>query len=97
MECTVWTYTNAKRSLLANERSFVSFLSIIFFKVDQIHERKEFLNKMTALGKGKDYKTLIQTEISQRIREMEEIDRQRTQEANAAILEKLKREAPDKD
>lgn len=65
--------------------------------VDQIHERKEFLNKMTALGKGKDYKTLIQTEISQRIREMEEIDRQRTQEANAAILEKLKREAPDKD
>ena len=52
---------------------------------------------MTALGKGKDYKTLIQTEISQRIREMEEIDRQRTQEANAAILEKLKREAPDKD
>jgi len=60
---------------------------------DEIHERKEFLDKMIALGKGKDYKTLIQTEISQRIREMEEIDVQRTRETNAAILNKLRREA----
>lgn len=60
--------------------------------VDEIHERKQFLDKMTALGKGKNYKTLIETEISQRIREMEEIDRQKTRETNAAILEKLKRD-----
>jgi len=62
--------------------------------IDEIHERKQFLNKMTALGKGKNYKTLIETEISQRIREMEEIDRQRSRETNAAILEKLKRDNP---
>jgi len=62
--------------------------------VDEIHERKQFLDKMTALGKGKNYKTLIETEISQRIREMEEIDRERTRETNAAILEKLKRDNP---
>merc|ERR1719334_591902 len=66
--------------------------------VDEIHERKQFLDKMTALGKGKNYKTLIETEISQRIREMEEIDRQKTRETNAAILEKLKRDnAQDQD
>jgi len=58
--------------------------------VDEVYERKAFLDKMTALGKAKDYKTLIDTEISQRIREMEEIDRQRTQQVNDAIIDKMK-------
>ena len=60
--------------------------------MNEIQERKQFLDKMTALGKGKSYKTLIETEISQRIREMEAIDRQRMQETNAALFAKLKRE-----
>jgi len=58
--------------------------------VDEIEERKNFLSKMTALGKGKEYQTLIQTEISQRIREMEEIDRQKTREDNDALCQQMK-------
>jgi len=54
--------------------------------VEEIQERKEFLDKMTSLGQGKQYKTLIQTEISQRIREMEVIDRQRTLQLQSAMM-----------
>jgi len=60
--------------------------------MDEIQERKQFLDKMTSLGKGNSYKTLIETEISQRIREMEEIDRQQMRETNVALLAKLKRD-----
>ena len=63
-------------------------------QMDEIQERKEFLDKMTALGKGKSYKTLIETEISQRIREMEKIDKERTREDNAALIAKMKRDFP---
>jgi len=31
----------------------------------EIEERREFLNEMEAIGKGKEYRTKIQTEISQ--------------------------------
>lgn len=52
--------------------------------LNQIDERKEFLKDMENLGQGNNYRTIIQTEISQKIRELEIIDKQRTSE-----LEKL--------
>ncbi|XP_041474302.1 UPF0193 protein EVG1 homolog [Lytechinus variegatus] len=54
----------------------------------EIQERVEFLEDMRKLGKEKHYKTIINTEISQKIREMEVIDKQRTQQLKKAIAEK---------
>jgi len=65
--------------------------------MEEIQERKQFLDKMTALGKGKSYKTLIETEISQRIREMEDIDRERMRETNVALLAQMKRDTGHQD
>lgn len=54
---------------------------------NEIEERYVFLQEMESLGRGKKYKAMIQTEISQRIHEMEMIDKKRTLE-----LEKLRAE-----
>ncbi|XP_078388260.1 UPF0193 protein EVG1 isoform X1 [Cetorhinus maximus] len=54
---------------------------------NEIEERRVFLEQMESLGQGKDFRAIIQTEISQKIREMEEIDRRRNNE-----LEMAKRE-----
>ncbi|XP_051480388.1 UPF0193 protein EVG1 [Apus apus] len=48
--------------------------------VNEIQERKEFLAEMEALGQGKKYQSIILTEISQKIREMEIIDKKRSEE-----------------
>jgi hypothetical protein len=53
---------------------------------NEIKERSEFLAEMTALGKRKEYAAMIMTEISQKIREMEVIDKTRIKE-----LEDMKR------
>ncbi|CAF0748071.1 unnamed protein product [Brachionus calyciflorus] len=53
---------------------------------DEIKERVEFLETMTKLGKRKEYQAMIMTEISQKIREMELLDKTRIKE-----LEELKR------
>ena len=47
---------------------------------DEINDRRKFLYHMEKLGEGKDYRTLIVTEISQKIREMEVIDKKRSNE-----------------
>jgi len=39
-----------------------SFISTVF---QEIEERKAFLDEMEALGQGKQYRTIIATEISQ--------------------------------
>ncbi|CAF1088714.1 unnamed protein product [Adineta ricciae] len=44
----------------------------------EIEERKEFLEHMTALGKRREYQEVISNEIADKIREMEQIDRQRS-------------------
>ena len=44
----------------------------------EIEERKEFLEEMEALGKGEEYRARIMTEISQRVRELETMDKQRS-------------------
>ncbi|XP_072021351.1 UPF0193 protein EVG1 homolog [Amphiura filiformis] len=51
----------------------------------EIRERSEFLEDMRRLGKDKQYKAIISTEISQKVREMEIIDKQRTAQLQKAL------------
>uniref|UniRef100_A0A8C5ZQK8 Chromosome 22 open reading frame 23 n=1 Tax=Marmota marmota marmota TaxID=9994 RepID=A0A8C5ZQK8_MARMA len=53
--------------------------------VKEVQERKEFLDAMEALGQGKKYQGIILAEISQKLREMEDIDRRRTEELREAL------------
>ncbi|NXG54130.1 EVG1 protein, partial [Hemiprocne comata] len=48
--------------------------------VNEIQERREFLAEMEALGHGKKYRGIILTEISQKMCEMEIIDKKRSEE-----------------
>ncbi|XP_075283821.1 UPF0193 protein EVG1 isoform X2 [Opisthocomus hoazin] len=48
--------------------------------VNEIQERREFLAEMEALGQGKKYQSIILTEISQKMHEMEIIDKKRSEE-----------------
>ncbi|KAM6971880.1 UPF0193 protein EVG1 [Aplochiton taeniatus] len=54
--------------------------------LEEIEQRRQFLEEMTALGKGKNYQTLINTEISQKIRELEVIDKARSTDLRAQIM-----------
>ncbi|KAK3089632.1 hypothetical protein FSP39_005217 [Pinctada imbricata] len=53
----------------------------------EIEERRKFLNDMEKVGQGAKYKNIIETEISQMIREMEVIDKKRTTELERMIAE----------
>ncbi|XP_003783499.1 UPF0193 protein EVG1 [Otolemur garnettii] len=53
--------------------------------VKEIQERREFLADMEALGQGKQYRGLILAEISQKVREMEDIDHKRSEELRNAL------------
>ncbi|CAI9585889.1 unnamed protein product [Staurois parvus] len=55
--------------------------------VEEIQERWDFLTEMEALGRGRQYYNNINTEISQKLREMEIIDKQRS----AALREALQK------
>ncbi|KFV00538.1 UPF0193 protein EVG1, partial [Tauraco erythrolophus] len=48
--------------------------------VNEVQERREFLAEMEALGQGKKYRSIVLTEISQKMREMEIIDKKRSEE-----------------
>ncbi|RTG82191.1 uncharacterized protein DC041_0006615 [Schistosoma bovis] len=50
--------------------------------IDEINERSEFLTQMRKLGRLKEYQTTVETEISQLIREMEQIDLKRINQMN---------------
>ncbi|XDV36072.1 hypothetical protein PO909_005922 [Leuciscus waleckii] len=54
--------------------------------LDEIEDRRQFLEEMIALGKGDQYQHLINTEISQKICELEEIDRKRSEELRTLNL-----------
>ncbi|CAB1344528.1 unnamed protein product [Coregonus sp. 'balchen'] len=54
----------------------------------EIEERRGFLEEMTALGKGKQYHNIINTEISQKIHELEVIDKARSAELRTMMPEK---------
>ncbi|KAL4647865.1 UPF0193 protein EVG1 [Arapaima gigas] len=62
--------------------------------LDEIEERKQFLEEMTALGKGKYYRNIISTEISQKVRELEIIDQARCMELKMLMDSKEKAEKP---
>jgi hypothetical protein len=46
----------------------------------EIEDRKQFMRDMEAVGQGQQYQNIIHTEISQKIRELELIDKQRCKE-----------------
>ncbi|CAN0055241.1 unnamed protein product [Bubo scandiacus] len=48
--------------------------------MNEVQERREFLAEMEALGQGKKYRRIVLTEISQKMREMEIIDKKRSEE-----------------
>ncbi|NXR27356.1 EVG1 protein, partial [Cinclus mexicanus] len=48
--------------------------------INEIQERREFLAEMEALGQVKKYQGIILTEISQKLHEMETIDKKRSEE-----------------
>lgn len=51
----------------------------------EIEERREFLADMEKVGQGEKFRSLIETQISQAIREMELIDKKRTKELEELI------------
>ncbi|KAM5289139.1 UPF0193 protein EVG1 [Ctenodactylus gundi] len=53
--------------------------------VKEIQERRDFLDAMEALGQGRQYRGVILTEISQKTREMEDIDHGRREELRKAL------------
>ncbi|XP_045322027.1 UPF0193 protein EVG1 isoform X1 [Leopardus geoffroyi] len=53
--------------------------------VKEIQDRKEFLADMEALGQGRPYQGIILAEISQKLREMEDIDHKRSEELRKAL------------
>ncbi|KAM9324510.1 UPF0193 protein EVG1 [Gastrophryne carolinensis] len=53
--------------------------------VAEIEDRWDFLKDMEALGRGKQYFNIINTEISQKLREMEIIDKKRSAELKEAL------------
>nr|XP_003419887.1 UPF0193 protein EVG1 isoform X2 [Loxodonta africana] len=53
--------------------------------VKEIQERKAFLTAMEALGQGRQYRGIILAEISQKLREMEDIDQKRSEELRKAL------------
>ncbi|XP_069764458.1 UPF0193 protein EVG1 isoform X2 [Narcine bancroftii] len=52
---------------------------------NEIEERQQFLEQMESLGRGKKFRGIIHTEISQKIREMEEIDKRRSSELRQKV------------
>ncbi|NXT06033.1 EVG1 protein, partial [Prunella fulvescens] len=48
--------------------------------INEIQERREFLAEMEALGQGKKYQRIVLTEISEKLNEMEIIDKKRSEE-----------------
>ncbi|KAM6306933.1 LOW QUALITY PROTEIN: UPF0193 protein EVG1-like [Podargus strigoides] len=48
--------------------------------VNEVQERREFLAEMEVLGQGKNYQSIILTEISQKMHEMEIFDKKRSEE-----------------
>ncbi|XP_016378991.1 UPF0193 protein EVG1 [Sinocyclocheilus rhinocerous] len=65
--------------------------------LDDIEERRQFLEDMMAVGKGHQYQHLINTEISQKIHELEKIDRKRSEELSTLKLDGKKEQSKERD
>ncbi|GFO23384.1 upf0193 protein evg1-like [Plakobranchus ocellatus] len=57
----------------------------------EIKDRQDFLKEMESIGKGEQYRVIIATEISQKVREMELIDKKRSLELQHMIEEDEKK------
>ncbi|XP_076130463.1 UPF0193 protein EVG1 [Alosa pseudoharengus] len=55
--------------------------------LEEIEDRKQFLEEMTSLGMGSHYQHIINTEISQKIRELELIDKARSASLQSLLKE----------
>ncbi|NXM45831.1 EVG1 protein, partial [Gymnorhina tibicen] len=53
--------------------------------MNEIQERREFLAEMEALGQGRKYEGIVLTEISQKLHEMEIIDKKRSEEMRKSM------------
>ncbi|XP_029311278.1 UPF0193 protein EVG1 isoform X2 [Cottoperca gobio] len=56
--------------------------------LDEIEERRQFLSEMLSLGQEKQYINIINTEISQRIRELQVLDKARSPKKDAKTSER---------
>ena len=84
----------ASKYIICNKCFINAYDSNIFHKVIQgIRERIEFLHDMECLGLGKKYKPIIHQEISQKIRLIESMDKDRSAELDKE-LEQFKVERP---
>uniref|UniRef100_A0A8C4PXC4 Chromosome 22 open reading frame 23 n=1 Tax=Eptatretus burgeri TaxID=7764 RepID=A0A8C4PXC4_EPTBU len=54
--------------------------------IGEIDERVEFLQQIRAFGKEKEYKSIIYSQISEKMHEMEAIDKERTKEMRCQIF-----------
>ncbi|XP_065680903.1 UPF0193 protein EVG1 homolog isoform X1 [Hydra vulgaris] len=75
----------AKKTVAIEPSENVDEFNIV---LQEIEERKNFLKEMEKLGKEKNYLLIIETEISQKIRELELIDKKRSQKLEKALAEK---------
>ncbi|NXA52931.1 EVG1 protein, partial [Nothocercus julius] len=79
----------AKRTLAQTEEEEASEVDRFEELVNEVQERKEFLAEMEALGQGKRYRGIVLTEISQKLREMEIIDKKRSKEMREVTTKDL--------
>lgn len=63
--------------------------------LEEIRERRQFLADMSSLGQEKQYLSIINTQISQRIRELQVLDKTRSPQ-NKAIASERKGETAEK-
>ncbi|XP_074025205.1 UPF0193 protein EVG1 [Numenius arquata] len=71
---------NVKQTLVQTKKEEIPEPDRFEELVNEVQERKEFLAEMEALGQGKKYQSIVLTEISQKMREMELIDKKRSEE-----------------
>ncbi|NXK48038.1 EVG1 protein, partial [Chauna torquata] len=76
------TLVQTKEEELAETDRFEEHMSLL---VNEVQERREFQAEMEALGQGKKYQRIILTEISQKMREMEIIDKKRSEEVRESM------------
>ncbi|NWW45172.1 EVG1 protein, partial [Pedionomus torquatus] len=76
---------NVKQTLVQTKKEEIPEPDRFEELVNEVQERKEFLAEMEALGQGKKYQSIVLTEISQKMREMEIIDKKRSEEMREII------------
>ncbi|XP_060907481.1 UPF0193 protein EVG1 [Labrus mixtus] len=64
--------------------------------LDEIEDRRQFLEDMASLGKQKPYINIINSEISQRLRELELMDKEKRTEKEVMISERKEETAEQK-